>query len=347
MVAAPTGFAARWRAAYVAIGSSVFIWGGSDSAGGVLDSGAIYSPVTDTWTPVAKDAYTPTARVLATAVWTGSVVVVFGGSDTTGVTPYKDGALYDPAKNAWSAMPAASKARSASLGFWDGTRAIFWGGIGATGAAVSGAESFDLATWTPASTNGDPGALLNPAAGWDGTFLYLEGGQLAGARTDKVFSYARVIDTWTALSKSLSTRSNAFGAWDGARFVVWGGIDNGGLRNDGAYYQGTATWPALSTVAAPSARMAVPRRAGWLFETSPGMLALFGGQTSPSGPGTFTTTGATYDVVNGKWSLAAAFPSGELHDYGVAVWTGDEFVLWGGRTGAALAPTLTGERWKP
>ena len=162
-----------------------------------------------------------------------------------------------------------------------------------------------------------------------------------------VFSYARAVDTWTALSKSLSTRSNAFGAWDGARFVVWGGIDNMGLRSDGAYYQGSATWPALSAVGAPTARMAVPRRSGWLFETRPGVLALFGGQTSTSGPGTFTTTGATYDVIDGKWSTAAAFPSGELHDYGVAVWTGDEFVLWGGRTGMALAPTLTGERWKP
>jgi hypothetical protein len=77
------------------------------------------------------------------------------------------------------------------------------------------------------------------------------------------------------------------------------------------------------------------------------VVAIVGGQTSLTGAGTFSTSGATYDVTGGKWAAIPAFPSGEMHDYGVAVWTGDEFVLWGGRTGAALAPTTTGERWKP
>ena len=343
----PVGFVARWRAAAVAMGDSVFIWGGSDSTGMVLDSGAIYTPTTDTWTPVAKDANTLTARVFATAVWTGSVVIVFGGSDATGATPYKDAALYDPVANAWSALPTASKARSSALGFWDGTRAIFWGGIGATAAAVSGADRFDLTTWSASSLTGDPGALLSPASGWDGSTLYLEGGQLAGARTNKVFSYTSNTDTWASLTASLTARSNAFGVWDGARFVVWGGRDDANmLHNDGKYQQG-ALWYALSAMGAPGSRMAVPRRQGWVFETSPGLIAIFGGQTSLIGQGTFTNTGYTYDVVNAKWATAASWPSAETHDYGVGVWTGDEFVLWGGRTGATPTPTLTGERWKP
>jgi len=342
----PVGFAARWRAASVAMGKSVFIWGGSDSSGAVLDSGAIYSPATDSWALVPKDAQTPTARVLASAVWTGSVVVVFGGSDATGATPYNDGAVYDPAKNAWVSIPTAGKARSSALAFWDGSRAVFWGGIGAAGAAVSGADRFDLATWSSSSVVGDPGAILNPAAAWYGATLYLEGGLIAGARTDKVSSYTSDTDAWASPSKNLAARSNAFGAWDGAGFVVWGGRDDFGLRNDGKYLTG-GNWSPLSTSGAPSSRMAVPRRHGWMFETSPGRLALFGGQTSLTGQGTFTTTGATYDMVGSKWAAVPAWPSGEAHDYGVAVWTGDEFVLWGGRTGGGTSPsaTLTGERW--
>jgi hypothetical protein len=349
MSAPPTGFVARWRAASVAMGDSVFVWGGSDSAGGVLDSGAIYSPTTDTWTSVAKDAYTPTARVLATAVWTGSVVVVFGGSDASGATPYNNGAVYDPAKNAWSTIPGASKARAASLGFWDGTRAIFYGGLGATAAAVVGADRFDLSTWSASTATGDPGAVLNPAYGFDGTNIYLEGGQVAAARTDKVFSYTSNTDYWSMLTKSLTARTNAFGVWDGSRFVVWGGQDNFGLKNDGKYLgpSPSTAWTTMSTTNAPTARMAVPRRSGWVFETSPGVIALFGGETSTFGSGTFTTAGYTYDVAGAKWAAAPAFPSGEMHDYGVGVWTGEEFVVWGGRTGAALTPTLTGERWKP
>jgi Kelch motif protein len=330
------------------MGKSVFIWGGSDSSGAVLDSGAIYSTMTDTWTAVAKDTYTPTARVFATAVWTGSVVVVFGGSDASGATPYKDGAVYDPAQDTWSAIPTAGKARSQALGFWDGTRAIYWGGVAAFGAAVSGADRFDLATWSASSATGDPGAELDPASGWDGTALYLHGGFIANVRTDKTSSYTSTTDSWANLSKSTLARSNEFGVWDGARFVVWGGIDNTALRNDGRYQSG-ANWALMSNMGAPSARMAVPRRHGWIFQTSPGVIALFGGETSIAGQGMFTNTGATYNVVTAKWGYPPAWPSGETHDYGVGVWTGDEFVLWGGRTGPGTTPasTLTGERWKP
>jgi hypothetical protein len=349
MSAPPVGFVARWRAAAVAMDKSVFIWGGSDSSGVVLDSGAIYSPVTDTWTALPKDGGTPTARVFATAVWTGSVVVVFGGSDAAGATPYKDGSTYDPAKNAWTALPQASKARSSALGFWDGQRAIFWGGIGATSAAVTGADRFDLTTWSASSATGDPGAVLNPASGWDGSTLYLQGGQLTTGRTDKVSTYTSGTDTWANLNKSLSARSNAFGVWDGSRFVVWGGRDDlNNLHNDGKYEIGGA-WTAMATAGQPATRMAVPRRHGWIFATAPGLIALFGGETSLTGQGTFTSTGATYDVVGGKWGTAASWTSAETHDYGVGVWTGEEFVLWGGRNGNGASPasTLTGERWKP
>jgi hypothetical protein len=330
------------------MGKSVFIWGGSDSTGAVLDSGAIYSPQSDTWTTIAKDANTPTARVFASAVWTGSVVIVFGGSDATGATAYKDGAIYDPAQDAWSAIPQAATAHSMPLGYWDGTSALFWGGIGAAGAAVAGADRFDLMTWSASTLTGDPGALSSPAAAWDGTSLYLQGGQLAGAYKDGVFTYTSAIDTWAALPKSLSARSNAFGVWDGSHFLIWGGRDGTGLRNDGKYRTG-ATWTALSTVNAPSARMALPRRHGWIFETSPAQIAIFGGETSLTGQGTFSTGGSTYDVAGAKWSTEASWPSAETHDYGVAVWTGDEFVLWGGRNGNGMNPpaTLTGERWKP
>ena len=351
MAAPPAGFAARWRAASVAMGKSVFIWGGSDSSGAVLDSGAIYSPVTDTWTLLAKDAQTPTARVLATAVWTGSVVVVFGGSDASGATPYNDGAVYDPAQSAWLTMPTAGKARSSALGLWDGTRAIFWGGIGAAGAAVSGADRFDLTNWSASSLSGDPGAVVAPASGWDGTALYLQGGLIGAARSVQLSSYTDATDTWASPSNvsGPSARSNAFGVWDGAAFVVWGGRDDAGtLRPDGKYRFGV-NWTALSATGAPTARMAVPRRHGWIFPIGRALIAMFGGQTSLAGAGTFTTTGATYDVINAKWGAVAAWPSGEQHDYGVGVWTGDEFVLWGGRTGAGASPpsTLTGERWKP
>jgi len=348
MSAPPTGFVGRWRATAIAMGSSVFIWGGSDSTGNVLDSGAIYDTTSDAWTPIAKDANTLTARVFATAVWTGSLVIVFGGSDASGANVYKDAAIYDPAKNAWTAIAPAAKQRSMPLGFWDGTRAVFYGGVGATAAAVSGADRFDLSTWTSSTATNDPGAILSCAYAWNGDTLFLQGGILGGMRTDKVSAYASTTDVWTTPPKNMTARSNAFGVWDGARFVVWGGRNDLALLGDGKSFNGT-TWTALASANAPTLRMAVPRRHGWAFQTSPGQIAIFGGQTSLQGQGTFATGGATYDVVNAKWTTADSWPSGETHDYGVGVWTGSEFVLWGGRTGNGTNPpaTLTGERWSP
>ena len=73
---------------------------------------------------------------------------------------------------------------------------------------------------------------------------------------------------------------------------------------------------------------------------------MIGGQTSISGSSdTLATDGATYTVQSGEWSAIQSWPSAETHEYGIGVWTGDEFVVWGGRT--QNVSTLTGERWAP
>lgn len=347
----PDTIVARSRAAHVAMGKSVFFWGGLNSAGKALDDGAIYTPKTDTWVTLPKDMGSPSPRIMATAVWTGSLVVVYGGTDAAGSTVYKDGAIYDPAGNSWTALPAPAAnvtlgKRSAPYGFWDGMRVVFWGGLSATGTAgVPGADRFDLTNWSVSPNGGDPGALAYPATAFDGSVFYLQGGQLNGNRQDKVYSYTSATNSWASLSKSINPRSSAFGAWDGTRFVVWGGRDdNIGLRNDGKSLSG-GTWTALGTTGAPSARMLAFRRSGWSFSVKAGVIAILGGQTSVAGSGTLATGGATYDAITSEWTTIADWPSGEAHEYGMGVWTGEEFVLWGGRD--ANMPTTVGERWAP
>ncbi|HEY5375698.1 MAG TPA: hypothetical protein VIK01_18595, partial [Polyangiaceae bacterium] len=264
MAAPPMGFVGRTRAASVAMGRSVFIWGGLDNSGNALDTGAIYSPVTDDWVDVSKGLGMLTPRSTATAVWTGSVVIVFGGIDGT-ENLLKDAAAYDPQSKLWSALPSAATARSQPLGFWDGARAIFWGGTATNNLPIAGADRFDLTTWAASSKTGDPGQLLAPAVGFDGSIVYFQGGLFNGNnRQDKVFSYTTKTDNWSALSKSLSARSSAFGAWDGSHFVVWGGRDDVALRNDGKYLSGS-TWVSMGAIAAPSARSLYARRGGWAF----------------------------------------------------------------------------------
>lgn len=316
--------------------------------GAALDNGLIYKPKTDSWVTLPKDTGSPSARSMATAVWTGSVVVLYGGVDANGAV-LKDGAVYDPGANSWTALPippptVVISRRSAPFGYYDGTHAVFWGGVNAMGLPVAGADRFDLTGWSVSTSNGDPGAISFAALAFDGSALYLQGGVVAGVRQDRVYSYSNSTDKWTALPKSLSPRSGAFAAWDGARFVVWGGRDDAGLRNDGKYLSG-ATWTNLSAFGAPSARSTSFRRSGWSFQVRPGVVAVLGGQSSLQGTGILATGGATYDVALAQWVAIPDWPSSEWHEYGVGVWTGEEFVLWGGRD--ANVPTQTGERWAP
>jgi hypothetical protein len=340
--------AARTRAAVVAMDGAVFFWGGLDDQGNALADGGIYDPVSDSWKVLPKGPMSPTARITPSAVWTGAVVVVFGGSDSAAQTFYRDGGVYDPVANAWSALPAPTSIsrRNAPLAYWDGTRAVFWGGTGANGAAVAGADRFDLSVWTTSSGGGgDPGALNYPAFGFDGAQMYLQGGQFNGNRQDKGYAYNSTIDKWSGLPKSnLTARSSAFGAFDSPRFMVWGGRDDNGLRNDGKSFDGTA-WTAMGTVNAPVPRMIAYRRSGWSFRVSPGRFAVVGGQSSLSSAATLATDGGIYTVATSQWAPISSWSTDDLHEYGMGAWTGQEFVLWGGRD--ANGSTATGQRWAP
>ena len=55
--------------------------------------------------------------------------------------------------------------------------------------------------------------------------------------------------------------------------------------------------------------------------------------------------GAIYNSATNGWSGVQGWPSAEEHLGAVAVWTGNEFVLWGGLHGDQA--TTTGERYLP
>ena len=62
------------------------------------------------------------------AVWTGTQMIVWGGTTSQGVTA--DGAAYDPRTDTWTALDEANapSARYGHVAVWDGTELIVWGG---------------------------------------------------------------------------------------------------------------------------------------------------------------------------------------------------------------------------
>jgi N-acetylneuraminic acid mutarotase len=103
----------------------MIIWGGSD--GGVLNTGARYLPVADTWRAVSTNG-APTARQDHTAVWTGTHLLVWGGR--AGATEYNTGARYSPTSGKWCPITTTSApgARYDHGAVWTGSEMLIWGG---------------------------------------------------------------------------------------------------------------------------------------------------------------------------------------------------------------------------
>jgi N-acetylneuraminic acid mutarotase len=123
------------RAGHTAVwtGSEMIIWGGLDLAGfGPVDTGARYSPTSDSWTATGTtDA--PSPRFLHTAVWTGSAMVVWGGTNFPGPDALDTGGSYSPSGDSWTATSTtdAPSARAGHSAIWTGSKMIIWGGFGA------------------------------------------------------------------------------------------------------------------------------------------------------------------------------------------------------------------------
>ena len=103
----------------------------TEEAGNIiaLNDGSRYDPVANSWTAMTANS-APTARSRHTAVWTGSEMIVWGGSKGSWVDVLNDGGRYSPAADSWTAMTmtAPPAARSGHTAVWSGGEMIVWGG---------------------------------------------------------------------------------------------------------------------------------------------------------------------------------------------------------------------------
>src|SRR5438094_1495197 len=100
----------------------MIVWGGNGNTGGR------YSPANDSWVSTGSDG-APSARSGHTAVWTGTQMIIWGGSDRSFNT-LNSGGRYDPIIDNWIATSNANAAtgRSSHTAVWTGTEMIVWGG---------------------------------------------------------------------------------------------------------------------------------------------------------------------------------------------------------------------------
>ncbi len=347
----------RFRHTSVWTGSEMIVWGGTapDATDGLSD-GARYNTVTDHWTQMARPEGL-TQRLGHSAVWTGTEMIVWGGTGvdlrTGRVGPLVDGARYNPATDSWTMLPPSPlRPRTDFSVVWTGSTMIVWGGFAAEGG--EGMYFDDGASYVPALNDWIPIAPSGSArsrhtAVWSGGEMLVWGGTSdRGLAVEGGARYRPASDTWAPISVDAAptVSSGHISIWTGSEMIVWGGpagLNDVGIG--GRYDPVSDSWKPISMDQAPSGRY---RHTGVWTDRE---LIIWGGMpfarlgSNIAGRGTpFRTDAASYEPAGDTWLPLPEQNSPESRVYHTAVWTGSEMIVWGGVADGTLD---SGGRYRP
>jgi N-acetylneuraminic acid mutarotase len=304
--ALPTEGAPGPRSHHAAVwtGTEVLVWGGwersRDGHATAFGDGAAYNPATSTWRRLSTEG-APHPRAGHTAVWTGSEMVIWGGTTSFGGPYLNDGARYDPRTDRWTPMSSSTLSpRAGHTAVWTGRELLVWGGDDGSGALGDGAR-YDPATdrWSLVSAAGAPSPRSRHTAVWTGSEMVIWGGH-NGGRTleDRLVlgdgaRYRPAVDVWSPMPAegAPAPRAGHTAVWTGTELLVWGG--SGGPRgplylSDGARYSPAVdVWAPLPAAGAPSPRAG--HTAVWtgtellVWGGIDGGSVIYGGRYRPSG----------------------------------------------------------------
>lgn len=282
-----------------------------------------------TWTQNTLTANAPLGRFGHVAVWTGTEMIIWGGTNQDGSNGYPTSAdftaifKYNPATNNWTRITSfngtpPSNTRKNATAVWTGTEMIIWGGEYHNGSSVFTYDNGyrynpTTNTWTLLTGTGTaPGARSGHSAVWTGTEMLVWGGSSAiGAK------YHNATDTWTAMPIGPSFVTGQCAAWTGTEMIIWGGIGIGSNGLRGKFNPVTNSWSFPSTPANSYASNIQGSSAVWT-----GSLMLMWGDYA---------TGGTYNPATHSCTAIGNTP-GPLHTLdNTAVWTGTQMIVFGGK----------------
>ncbi len=221
-----TSFAPAARSKHTAVWAGppvnqMIIWGGSsDGTTTKTNTGGRYIPASDSWANLTT-TNAPMATSGHRSVWTGSEMMVFGGSPVAG-------SRYYPLANSWLAMgsePANLSGFESLTTLWTGGEMLLFQQSLMTSLLASYSPIADY--WLTLSNTGAPaGSAPSPASVWTGTEMIVWGAKtgmspsvvIAGGR------YAPASDTWTSLPTAGAPATDyGTGIWSGSEMLLWGG----------------------------------------------------------------------------------------------------------------------------
>lgn len=322
-------------------GSRMIIWGGeakqrvyygpfSDLVDFDYNTGAAFDPVTGVWAAVTTTG-APSPRRGHTCVWIGSRMLVQGGTQANRETEwtslqggrsisatnvFNHTFSYNPANDTWAQVRSDSTSPRGAFGqaVWTGREMLICGSVSV--------------------------ATLQVPDGWGGWYW-----ENRWVPTRGVSSYDPTNDWWTYRGVAdpsgphINGRANGSLVWTGSEALLWGGTGyaettwEAYARNDGqAYNPTTSTWRTLP--AAPSLQGGDSPPAAWL-----------NGQMILKDP--LTGVRAAYAPGSNAWSVLRNYfgPEPLRQDAPSAVWTGKEFIIWGGPVNGVVSNR--GRRYNP
>lgn len=322
-----------------------------DAGAGTLSNGFTY--LTQAWTAMASSGLS--ARQGHSAVWTGSEMIVWGGT-TTGSGYLNDGAVYNPSTNSWSAVngTGAPDIRSGHTAVWTGSTMIVWGGVkpGMPPYTVNTGGIYDpvALTWAATSTAGNcPVARTYHTAVWAtnvGKMIVWGGGSdpstpapLSSGAVYTPPSRLTAGDTWAATEAGPMGRLYHTAVWTGSEMIVWGGLGMS-PNNDGSRYTpgSPGSWTAIGVVVGIDARYR--HTAVWTGSK----MIVWGGNNGS----TNFNSGAIYTPGGSLTPTSTTSAPAKRADH-AAVWAGINMIVWGGYDSTVLNTggiyNLAGDSW--
>ena len=218
-------------------------------------TGGRYDPATNTWRPTTT-TNAPIVRRGHTAVWTGTEMIVWGGSAAQ--SGYlNSGGSYNPNSDTWIAtsMVNAPQPREFHTAVWPSSEMIIWGGY--NGGYLNTGWKYNLNTdsWTAISTASAPDARASHTAVWTGSQMIVWGGDGQSGYFNSGGRYDPSVDNWTATStaNAPAPRASHTAVWTGSEMIVWGGYDASSVLSSGGRYCAAApSSPTPTATASPT-----------------------------------------------------------------------------------------------
>ena len=208
-------------------GSEMIVWGGSGCGNNCRwNTGGRYNPTMDSWTATSTtDA--PSARWNHAALWSGSEMIIWGGTDQTNYL--RTGGRYKPNTDTWvpTAIPGTIPGRTSFTAVWSGSEMIVWGGVDETFNDTNTGGRYDPIDdqWSATSLANAPSPRDSHSAVWTGREMIIWGGGDSTSHLNTGARYDAAADAWrpTTTMDAPFPRERQTAIWTGNQMIVWGG----------------------------------------------------------------------------------------------------------------------------